>query len=719
MPNHPGYIQSTFSPGVPEGPMRGPGGSTLVPSSFGARHTTFGPQFSAHEALRSERARVLAFREAYHRCTHQDAKIFDWQGRANPRPGELSHQPLLGAQLPTQYVPLDMRRPNDPYRLAPLIVTSFTAMVFGEGMWPSIDVAGDARTQDFARALATAQGLPAAMTKARNVGGSTGTVGLSWRFCRGAPRVAVHRPQFLHVHEWDDFERLIPAHVTKLLQVWRPVVMRDGRRTQMLFWQRRDWTPDADVTFVEEPVDPKHEPEWQVDAEQTHEHGDGFCHFVWIRNLEDTDESAVDGLPDYDALYENMGTLDVLSSVVTRGGVLNLDPTLKLRMDPEVVNRYGVRKGSDNALIVGETGDADYMELDGTSLTTGTALIGQRRAHALEVSQCVVPDPNTVAAAGASSVALRMLYRPMLSRANLMRNAYGGGIRELLGQQIDSARVLLSTSVPVPEDIEPAPSSGEREAPEATPDAPEEIAPETGSFSLALPPRVVEEPEVDEQGNETGSIVLRFEEREPGEGGDLELAWPDYFEPTPDDRQKEVTTLSVASGGKPVMSHRTAVEKAARFLGVDPAEEWRRVSEQLAREKQVEGLMWPETGLGAGPAPEEPGDLFAGGGESAPGDEAIEGAVPAPEAQADPLAAPGPAQVVKVSPGFVLNGAQIQAAIEIVKLVETREIPRDAGLGQLEILFNLPAAAALKLMGSAGLEAPTAPPPAASLPPLA
>lgn len=703
-----GPTQSTFGPGAPFGPIPGPGGSTLLPSSFGPRNTTFGPAFSPRDVLQGERFRTLSYREAFFRCTHHDGKLFDWQGRVNPRPGELSHQPLIGAQLPTQYVPLDMRRPNDPYRLAKLIVSAFTAMVFGEGMFPSLRVQGGGATEDFARALSKAQGLPSVMTRARNIGGSTGTVGISWRFANGTPRAATHRPMHLHVHEWEDFERLVPAHVSKIAIVVRPVVMHDGRRTQMPFWQRRDWTPEADVGFFDEPVDSKVDPLWRVDPDATQEHGDGFCHFVWVKNLEDTDEDSIDGAPDYDALYENFGTLDVLHSVVTRGGILNLDPTVKLRMEPEIVARYGVRKGSDNAIVTGKDGDAAYMELGGQSLEIGDRMVKGRRGHALDVAQCVVPDPDQIAAAGTSSVALKLLYRPMLAQAGLMRKAYGDAIERILEQQIESARRLSSVSEAVPEAIEPAPESGERASIPAVDEA-ESAAEEPAERVLLLPPRVVEEEERDAGGEPTGAVLIRFEEREPGEGRDVEADWPDYFPPTPADRQTEVATLAAATGGKPSVSHRTAVERTARLLGLDPEEEWRRVSEEEATRAAREGLMFPPSGFepAAAPAADGPADPLA------PIEQGEDAASAGPTAE-ERLATPGPAQEIRLSPEFVPNGAQISAAVEIVRLVKAGDLPRDAGLGLLEVMFNLSPDAAFKLMGSAGLAtAPAAPAPVA------
>jgi hypothetical protein len=49
-----------------------------------------------------------------------------------------------------------------------------------------------------------------------------------------------------------------------------------------------------------------------------------------------------------------------------------------------------------------------------------------------------------------------------------------------------------------------------------------------------------------------------------------------------------------------------------------------------------------------------------------------------------------------------LNGAQIQAATEIIKSVSAGELPRDAGINQLMILFNLTKQQANLMMGEAG-----------------
>ncbi len=69
------------------------------------------------------------------------------------------------------------------------------------------------------------------------------------------------------------------------------------------------------------------------------------------------------------------------------------------------------------------------------------------------------------------------------------------------------------------------------------------------------------------------------------------------------------------------------------------------------------------------------------------------------KAQTDPA---GGATVDDTGAGVTLNGAQVQAATAIVQSVAAGALPRDAGLSQLEVLFNLTSEQALSLMGSAG-----------------
>ena len=554
---------------------------TFSSSSLGPGGTTFGPSdFRATNVLSSPRFKELDRRQAYYDCTQHDEKRYDFDGRiiSLHGPGALASQPLINNTVAPFYVPLRMRRPSAPYRLARVMTNSFTNLVFGAGRFPDVKVIGDADSQDFQQALVRATSLSAKMIRARTIGGSVGTVGLSWCYdYRGRPRVSVHNGKYLYVHEWDDREELIPAWVTEVYLT--PKDEWDGTRRKYVrnwYWYRHDWTETEDIRFKRVLYKAGREPDWQPDPDQSVTHGDGFCHFSWIQNMP-TEE--IDGLPDYDGLYEFFDQLDIMLSVISKGAVLNLDPTLVLKVDRDIVGAMGVAKGSDNALIVGEEGDAAYLELMGSSIEAGVKLFNEKRRTALEVGQCVVPDPSETTGADVSSLTLKTRYMPMLGKAEIYRDQYGEGLRRVLDQMTEVARLRV----------------GKPRLVYVKNDQGVDVA-QNEILVVNLPPKVVEthevneagEPNLDDAGQPKKSVELV--PRMPGPGGESELAWPEYFPPTPADKNAAVTAASAATGGKPVLSQQTAVEQVATMYGVQPDEEWARVQKDGASDqaKQLE-----------------------------------------------------------------------------------------------------------------------------------
>ncbi len=688
-------VQTVFPPQDGGTILRGSSGQTWAVSSFGIDGTTFGPDFDPATITDSDRYRALDFTHSFALSTQHDWKTHNFYGAVIQSGESWRNKGLMSVAMPSVYIPIDMRRPNAPFRLAPLIVESFTGLVFGHGHFPTVDAEGDADTEDFVQALIEAGDLPTVMMRARDCGGGVGTVGLSWRFADGAPRTKVHNGKNLWVHVWGDFDALLPEHVSEIVKVAKDGVDPKTRKPKRCwFWRRRDWTPLADVVFVDQACD---EPiNWIVDEAETTVHGEGETHFVWVPNLPDDDEATrIDGKCDFDGQFESLNTLDVLNSVVTTGAVRNLDPTLVLKLDP-LIARMGVRKGSDNALTVGEQGSAGYLELSGTSITAGIALLDKEEQKILRVSQCVIPDPSEVAAAGTSSLAIRLLYLPMLGKADLLRAQYGRALVRLLEQQLRSARRYMpaidrETGVTV----YPVESSVVKHADGSSEDIESEV-----ECTLSLPPKVTEAEVLGADGRPTGKKVSTKHARTPGHAERLTLKWGEYFPPTETERQAKGTTLAAATGGKPVMAQRSAVETWAAYNDLDPATEWQRVlDEQEARARQEAG-MFPGAGDELKPDPAQPTKPEEDGG------------IPRPEeldahklAQEEPMDQPPPTQDIQVSTEFVLNGAQISAATAIVMSVVTGELPRDAGLGQLRVLFNLTVEQALAIMGSAGLPA--------------
>lgn len=592
------------------------GGVGIAPSSFGLDATTLGPQYGADGIWNSQRKAELLFRQRYYRCQSHDLKNYDFNGnligkggaRQSVTQGFISQS----ANSPDYYVPLSARRPSVPYRLARKIVGAFTGLLFGHGRWPQMR-SDDPDTQAWAEAIVAAGKLQVRMTQARNLGGSCGAVGISWKWAEGKPRFKVHDAAFLHVVEWADEDERIPAHVTQLEQREHEVEDPKTKKLKRVpFWYRQDWTPVADVVF--RPVEvTDEEPDWAslVDEERSEAHGHGRCHFAWIQNLPADDLESEDGQPDYAEAYEPLDSLDMLNSVLHKGTVLNLDPTLVVKANPEEVEIGGgmiIKKGSDNAIVPGESGDAKYLEISGSSVDAGIKLVEKERDQILETTECVLVDPDKAAASGQSSVALKIIYAPMIAKTDLLRGAYGGAIERLVNDVTDYARRHLPDE-PGQRVVEDVPVMNDNGEPIEGEDGVPVYEERDVEFFVDLPARVVTKPRLDEQGKpvteEDGTPVVDEEQVPtlPG-AGDVTLEWGEYFKPTADDLQKSTAAISQAAGGKPVMSQRAAVELNANNFNRDPNQEWvdvqREVAAERAHEAAVQAGMFPKLDASGG-----------------------------------------------------------------------------------------------------------------------
>jgi len=186
----------------------------------------------------------------------------------------------------------------------------------------------------------------------------------------------------------------------------------------------------------------------------------------------------------------------------------------------------------------------------------------------------------------------------MLQRCDVYRWQYGRAITRLLMQMTDSARRRMPNLA--------ATDAADRYAHVPVFDeAGNEVGVEPVEVFVALPPRIVTEPELDQDGTPTGDLLSRKIERAPG-AGRIWLEWGPYFKPTADDDQKEAGALSLAAGGAPVLSQQTAVELLANSRDRDGTREWARVKAEAAEKARLSAVtsegMFPGIGGAVPPA---------------------------------------------------------------------------------------------------------------------
>lgn len=522
-----------------------------------------------------ERFRLLDKQESYFRKTQDNLKKYDWDGNITPYGSE-------AAINPGWYVPHSARRPSSRYDVASLIVSSLSAMMFGQDKFPDIRVEGDDDAEDYVSTLAKEARLATRMQEARDLGGATGTAVLSFGFVKGKPRVKVHNSKHCTVLRWADEDELRPGAVMEGYSYQRRVYNTETKKMEaQRFWRVRFWDEVSEITWKDIPDKVAAEPIWQRWPKKTiNVHDYGFCPVYWIQNRPCSSE--YDGEGDYEGLEGTLDQINRLTSATTKGTTANVDPTLVVHADPST-NTGQVKKGSENA-IFSEKG-AEYLELKGTAIAAAKENRQDLIDGCLAVAGVILPDPKDLAGAAQSAKALEILYQPMLARCDVLREQYGEhGVKPILRDMLEVARKLL---------LQP---------PVETEDG------EVVTYAITLPPRVEREAAAEPGGEPTVTTTPR----NPGTSSEVMLNWRPYFSPTWKDVLDGTTALKNANGGKAMVSQLTAVKAVGTMLGVEDAEaELALIQEEeqtaMAQQQAVfESQLAAESQLA--PGPKKPGE---------------------------------------------------------------------------------------------------------------
>lgn len=469
--------------------------------------------------------------ESHYRCTQYEGRRYDWDGCMRGYGG-------MNAVEAAWYVPIGQRKPSTTYNLARLITRRFTSMVFGSDRFPQLVVDGDEDAQDYVRELARVARLNLRMQELRNKGGAQGSACASFAFVEGKPRITVHNAKHITILGWADRYLCRPESVLEAYSYNRTVWdVASGRPKEARFYFARYWDANQEIVWDPIPEQVAKQRNWSTAVpSKTVNHGFGFCPVYWAQNLPDSD--SVDGDCDFEGTTETLDQINVLLSATSRGTVSNVDPTLVIKDDPGA-NQGVVRKGTGHA-IFSKLG-AEYLELRGDSLKAALALIAELKQQTLDTVGVVLGDLETMAAKAQSAAALRILYMPMITQADVFREQYGGLLVQLMTDMLRAARMIAGRA-PGPVEVT---RDGHKVQNQAT---------------VTLEPKV--------STGEDGKVTTTA--RKPGTSENLTLNWPPYFPNTWTDVLSAVQAVQAARGEhpSPVISRRTAVENVAPLLGI-------------------------------------------------------------------------------------------------------------------------------------------------------
>lgn len=456
--------------------------------------------------------------------TQDDDKEYDWDGY-------FKGYGIEAAIKPGWYVPFSMRKPRATIPLAKDMVGRLTSMLLGDQNRPLVKVEGDEDAQEFVRAIVKASRLFQKFIEARMLGGSCGAVPASYGLVKGHPRIEIHNVKHCRVLAWKDRAEVIPSAVLKSYIYDHEVYSEsDGKYKEEQFWYVRYWDEEWELVWEAIPDKAaKDRRDWWnvVPPDRSIKHGAEECPVVWIQNIVNSQDP--DGKSDYHGQLTNLDELNRLQSATSKGTLANADPTLviKSRKAPAPV-----KKGSKDAIF--SEGGAEYLTLNGDGMRAATEEKMGLRDSILGACGVVIPSAEKLSGAAQSAAAIRLLFAPMTARCDILREQYGEmGIVRVLAGLLKLCKAAYLTK----------------------PD------------SVILPPRL--KPEVNE---EEGESELQEVPHVPGEREDITLEWPTYFPPTWTEKKEAASTAKEANGGKPVISHKTAVRSVAQLFGVEDAD---------------------------------------------------------------------------------------------------------------------------------------------------
>lgn len=596
---------------------------------------------------------------------------YDWDGSAVSEGLErtaIEYSGVMRGDAATHAddLPIKYRRPSAPVHLEKVIVDRFTGLLFGKGLRPTVNALGDEDTDDWLQGAIEGAGFWVKMILTKQYGGATGTAPIGFAFRDGEIQFETSNPIWLRP-KWKDRRQ----HKLESLEKLMPFPKEEydaGKKCWLTnwYWYRRVIDEQFDTVFDEVLIPDNGDPvEWTFKPENRVEHGFGFVPWEWVQNLPDEEDD--DGEHDFAGISDLTTSMAHLNSQAHKAITCNLDPTAVLKMlagrDYDVL-----RKGSSHPLRmeIGKDGaeTAEYLEAALPALGSVLAFVNFDRSAALEIAQCVIDHPD-----GNNRTATEMRQRmgPMLNKADVQREMYGGGITRLFTKLLTAARMVTAAK---PDETRP------------------DIPNATQAGVIRVPDRAVK----DEHGK-----VVKLVPRKLGKGGVVAVTWPEYFEAGAVEKQAVVQQITAGRAAR-ILPLRRAVEAMATVFPM-PDVDAALLELEAEEQARIDGFNSPVTdGM-------DPEDMPADGedGTDAP-------TVPG-KSGTDPAAVPGGAQTIQTTQATVLNGAQISSALDIVKSVVLGELPRDSGLAMLEAFFNLDPAVAAKVMGTAGTKTPTTPNP--------
>ncbi len=339
-----------------------------------------------------------------------------------------------------EYVPLRDRRPSVRTNLCRTVVDDSVALLFGEDHFPIIEIGEKEQKKALNRLLKEIKFNETMIDAATR--GSVGSVAIMFQVLKDRVFLKVLDTDTL-TPTWDPEA---PDTLIKVTEKYKVLgrALRDSGYTipdddmQATFWFQREWDCVAENWFTPWKVADNQTTTPVIDAEKTTQHSLGFVPIAWVKNLPGGD--SIDGKPTFQAeAIDCQIEIDYQLSQAGRGLKFMSDPMLVL-MQAQDPNQEALIKGSDNAIVVGESGNAKYLEIDGTGVAAVIDYVKHLREIALENMHGNKASNEKIAAAQ-SGRAMELMNQALIWLADKLSISYGEGAI------IDIASMIIRASL--------------------------------------------------------------------------------------------------------------------------------------------------------------------------------------------------------------------------------------------------------------------------------
>jgi hypothetical protein len=354
------------------------------------------------------------------------------------------------------------------------VVEDSVALLFSEGHFPIAECEEENVKESLADVIKDLRLNEVMMTTATV--GSVGSVALHLRILQQAdgrsfrPCVEVHSTGFLT----PEFDPAAPDTLNCIHERYkvrgRALIERgyaiDDADAEVWFWFARDWDKAAEIWFLPWKLTATDQTNgitpYTIDTTRTVTHDLGFVPWLWIRNLPGKLKlldfqpgrssggnairySAIDGACTFAGAIDAMIEIDYQLSQVGRGLKYSMDPLLLLK-EPAAPQDGGFVKSGGNALIVGEKGGGEMLEIGGEAFTVCMDYVRALREFALESVHGNRTDPQKLSTAQ-SGRAMELMNQALIWLADKLRVSYGEGAMLALLKMVLAAHAKFPLTI--------------------------------------------------------------------------------------------------------------------------------------------------------------------------------------------------------------------------------------------------------------------------------